>query len=102
LLRHSWVQSRALSWVPADLLRSLGIEPFNRLTFRRPSGQVVERFVGAVVIHAAGTRTIDDVVYGEPGDPVLLGARSLGGLNVRVEPREKRLVDAGPAPAAAD
>ena len=46
------------------------------------------------------TRATDDVVFGEPGDLVLLGARSLEGLNVRVEPREKRLVDAGPAPAA--
>ena len=45
--------------------------------------------------------TNDDVVFGEPGDVVLLGSRSLEGLNVRVEPREKRLVDAGPAPAAA-
>ena len=32
---------------------------------------------------------------------ILLGARSLEGLNLRVEPANKRLVDAGPAPAAA-
>lgn len=32
---------------------------------------------------------------------VLLGARSLEGLNLRIEPRGHRLVDAGPAPAAA-
>ena len=43
----------------------------------------------------------DDRVFGEPGDLVLLGSRSLEGLNFRVEPVTKRLVDAGPAPAAA-
>ena len=32
---------------------------------------------------------------------LLLGARSLEGLNLRVEPVVKKLVDAGPAPAAA-
>jgi hypothetical protein len=32
---------------------------------------------------------------------VLLGSRTLEGLNLRVEPVTKRLVDAGPAPAAA-
>ena len=30
----------------------------------------------------------------------LLGARTLEGLNVRIEPTTKQLVDAGPAPAA--
>ncbi len=38
---------------------------------------------------------------GEPGDLILLGRRTLEGLNFRVEPVTKRLVDAGPAPAAA-
>ena len=51
--------------------------------------------------NAAGTSTSDDVVFGEPGDMVLLGARSLEGLNLRVDPVTKTLVDAGPAPAAA-
>jgi hypothetical protein len=32
---------------------------------------------------------------------VLLGSRTLEGLNFRVEPVARRLVDAGPAPAAA-
>ena len=90
-----------LSWVPGDVLRSLGVEPLKKWSFRQASGQVIDRWVGAVMIHAANTVTNDDVVFGEPGDLVLLGARSLEGLNVRIEPREKRLVDAGPAPAAA-
>jgi len=42
-----------------------------------------------------------DVVFGQPGDLVLLGSRTLEGLNFRVEPVMKRLVDAGPASAAA-
>ena len=43
----------------------------------------------------------DDMVFGEPGDLVLLGSRTLEGLNFRVELVHKRLVDAGPAPVAA-
>jgi len=39
-------------------------------------------------------------VFGERGDLVLLGSRTLEGLNFRIEPVTKRLVDAGPAPAA--
>ena len=89
-----------LSWIPADALEALGIERYAQLRFRQASGSIVERWVGPAFIYAAGKRTTDDVVFGEPGDLVLLGARSLEGLNVRVEPATRQLVDAGPVPAA--
>jgi predicted aspartyl protease len=89
-----------LSWIPADVLEALGIERFSQWRFRQANGTIVERWVGPAFIHAVGKRTTDDVVFGEPGDLVLLGARSLEGLNLRVEPATRRLVDAGPVPAA--
>jgi predicted aspartyl protease len=90
----------ALSWVPADVLESLGIERYDTSRFRQADGTIIERWTGAAFIHVAGKRTSDDVVFGEPGDLVLLGSRSLEGLNLRVDPVTKQLVDAGPAPAA--
>ena len=90
-----------LSWVPAEVLEALGIERNNRWTFRQADGTLLERWTGTVVIHVAGRRAGDEVVFGQPRDMVLLGARSLEGLNLRVEPVAQRLVDAGPAPAAA-
>ena len=90
-----------LSWVPAAVLESLGIERHATWRFRQADGTVIERWVGPAFVHVAGKRTTDDLVFGEPGDLVLLGSRSLEGLNFRVEPVTKRLVDAGPAPAAA-
>jgi predicted aspartyl protease len=90
-----------LSWFPRSMLEELGIAPLKRWHFRQADGSVLARWTGGVWIHAAGTLTLDEVVFGEPGDLTLLGARSLEGLNLRVEPVTKRLVDAGPAPAAA-
>ena len=90
-----------LSWIPGQVLESLGIERYKVWRFRQATGQVIERWVGGARVLAVGTATLDDVVFGEPGDLIILGARTLEGLNVRIEPREKRLVDAGPAPAAA-
>lgn len=90
-----------LSWFPATLLEALGIERYEKWRFRRVDGQVIQRWVGPAFIHAAGKRATDDVVFGEPGDLALLGARTLEGLNLRIEPTTKQLVDAGPAPAAA-
>jgi hypothetical protein len=78
----------------------LGVDRKKTWHFRQADGTVVTRATGYVVIYAAGTETNDEVVFGESGDLILLGARSLEGLNVRVEPVSKRLVDAGPAPAA--
>ncbi|HWE39685.1 MAG TPA: hypothetical protein VG406_24260 [Isosphaeraceae bacterium] len=44
--------------------------------------------------------TVDEVVFAEPGDLLLLGARTLDGLNLTVDARQKTLVAAGPLPAA--
>ena len=90
-----------LSWVPRSVLESLGVERNRKWYFRQADGTVLERWTGIVVISVAGKRTGDDVVFGEPGDLVLLGSRTLEGLNVRVDPVTKQLLDAGPAPAAA-
>lgn len=91
----------ALSWFPATILDSLGAERIKIWHFRQADGTVLSRWTGALVVYAGGTSTIDEVVFGAPGDLVLLGARSLEGLNLKVDPVSMRLVDAGPAPAAA-
>ena len=90
-----------LTWIPAVTLESLGIERRKLSRFRQASGTILERWTGSAWIYAAGTWTADEVVFGEPTDLVLLGARSLEGLNLRVDPVTMSLVDAGPAPAAA-
>ena len=90
-----------LSWFPADVLDALGIQRRRMWRFRQADGTVLERWTGPAFIYVAGVSATDDVVFGEPRDLVLLGARSLEGLNLRIEPRGHRLVDAGPAPAAA-
>ena len=89
-----------LSWFPGTVLDSLEVERNGMWRFRQADGTILERWTGTVKIRVAGKRAGDEVVFGEPGDLVLLGSRSLEGLNFRVEPVTKRLVDAGPAPAA--
>jgi len=89
-----------LSWIPAPILESLGIQRYRTGRFRQASGAVVERSIGAAFIHVARNSTVDDVVFGEPADLVILGSRTLEGLNFVIDPVTKQLVDAGPAPAA--
>jgi predicted aspartyl protease len=92
-LRNVLVDTGAeLSSVPAPVLESLGIERWKLVRFRQADGSVLERWTGVARVYAADTSTGDDVVFGEPTDMVLLGARTLEGLNLRVDPVHKRLV----------
>ena len=101
LLSDALVDTGAeLSWFPADVLESLGVERRKLWQFRQADGSILERWTGAASLYLCGLWTVDEVVFGDPGDLVLLGARSLEGLNLTIDPIRKRLVDAGPAPAA--
>jgi predicted aspartyl protease len=64
------------------------------------NGQTITRRVGFAVIRVEGVVTTDEVVFGQEGDLQLLGARTLEGLNLRVDSRSKELVAGGPVPAA--
>lgn len=90
-----------LSWAPATLLESLGIERRKAVTFQQADGSLLTRWVGFAIVRAAGETTVDEVVFGEPSDQLLLGARTLEGLNLRVDLVKRRLVSAGPMEAAA-
>jgi predicted aspartyl protease len=89
-----------LSWFPAPALERAGVQRSRLLSFRQAAGDIVERWIGNAIVYAAGVGVADLVVFGEPGDQMLLGARSLEGLNLMVDPVNRRLVDAGPMPAA--
>lgn len=89
-----------LTWAPRMLLETLGITRQKSLGFLIADGRTVHRDIGYAIVHAGGTETIDEVVFAEAGDMILLGARSLEGLNLRVDSRSKQLLDAGPIVAA--
>ena len=90
-----------LTWVPRLVLERLGIKPERRYTFALADGRTLEREVGYAIVHVGDVATADDVVFAESTDLVLLGARSLEGLNLKIDPRSRRLVSAGPIVAAA-
>jgi predicted aspartyl protease len=89
------------TWVPRDVLESLGIGPERTQRFIVADGRTLERQIGFAIVHAGGTNAPDLVVFAEQGDMILLGARSLEGLNLRVDALRKQLVPAGPVLAGA-
>ena len=85
-----------LSWMPAAVLESMGVRREKPMRFRMANGAVLRRDVGYGIVHAGGGATIDEIVFGEASDTALLGARSIEGLNFRVDVANKRFVSAGP------
>jgi len=89
------------TWIPARLLEKIGAEREKKdLAFVMANGQSVTRSVGFAIIRLDKYFTIDEVVFAEKGDLPLLGARSLEGLNLTVDPKRKKLVASGPLLAA--
>ena len=88
------------TWIPRAALESLDIKVQRRQGFIVADGRRLERDIGYAIVHAAGFATADDVVFAEAEDLVLLGVRSIEGLNLRVDVVRKQLVEAGPVIAA--
>ena len=91
----------AYTWIPSKTLDKIGVNREKKdLAFTMANGQTITRSVGFAILRVEKHFTIDEVVFGEPGDMTLLGARTLEGLSLTVDPRRKKLVAAGPLPAA--
>ena len=88
------------TWVPRQTLEALGLSPERTARFSTADGRVLERAIAFANVHVGGTSAPDIMVFAEPGDMTLLGARALEGLNLRVDVVLKTLVPAGPVPAA--
>lgn len=89
------------SWIAGETLRAAGITVRKKdQPFVMANGQEITRDIGYAIIRCGEFETIDEVVFAQPGDLQLLGARTLEGFNARVDARQKRLVAAGPMPAA--
>lgn len=74
-----------LTWLPGDVLTSVGITPRRKRTFATATKQIIEREVGYAILAAEGYETNDEVVFAEPGDMFLLGVRTLEGFGVAVD-----------------
>lgn len=88
------------TWIPRATLERIGIAHEKEELFVMANGMHITRSIGFAIVRYDEYFTIDEVVFAEKGDLLLLGARTLEGLNLTVDSRRKKLVAAGPLPAA--
>lgn len=89
------------TWLPGKTFERIGVQREKKdILFVLANGQEITRTVGFVILRVDKYFTVDEVVFGEPGDQSLLGARTLEGFNALVDPKRKKLVASGPLSAA--
>src|SRR5262249_9203502 len=90
-----------VSWVPEAMLKRASVRVVKKdVVFVMANGQTITRSAGYAILRVGPFETVDEVVFGQPGDLTLLGARTLEGFGAAVDARRKRLVAAGPHLAA--
>lgn len=78
--------------LPGTLLRELGVEPFDRRTLQLADGRLVDVDIAEARATIDGRSVTTQVAFGEDGSPPLLGAYTLEGLALTVDPIAERLV----------
>ncbi len=78
--------------LPSSLLRELGIEATGKSWFLVADGRRVEMEYGHAWATIDGESVVTIVVFGQDEAPPLLGAYTLEGLALAVDPEAQRLV----------
>lgn len=78
--------------VPQILLDQIGIAPFGTRRVQYADGSVVSKPVASAEILIENEVTLTVVLCGAPSDLILIGALTLEGLNLGVDPVRKTLI----------
>jgi clan AA aspartic protease len=79
------------SLIPGAVLRRLGIKPHSVREFVLANGDVIRRQLATATFEYRGQRGDSLVVVGEPGDDALLGATTLEGFGLVLDPFRREL-----------
>jgi aspartyl protease family protein len=79
------------SVVPSDVLTRLGIRPLVEQEFRLADGTKITRKKGGALFKRGDRIGVADVIFGETGDSVLLGAFTLEALGLVLDPLRREL-----------
>jgi clan AA aspartic protease len=79
------------SVVPTPILEKLGIKPLAEQEFRLANGEKIVRKKGVALFKYGERIGGADVIFGEKGDSVLLGAFTLEALGLSLDPLRREL-----------
>jgi aspartyl protease family protein len=80
------------SVVPTPILEKLGIKPFAEKEYRLADGSRIVRKKGGALFKYKSEIGVADVIFGEVGDQILLGAFTLEALGLALDPLRRELL----------
>ena len=94
------------TWISAGVLRDLGVQPTDRRRVVTIEGRTTERGLAEILITLEGRTLHTLCLFGETGDLEVLGAYTLEGFGLAIDPVQRRLIpaivygaaSAGPSP----
>ncbi|MBF8267779.1 MAG: hypothetical protein HW388_1287 [Dehalococcoidia bacterium] len=78
--------------IPAPVLEHMGVAPQRTVRMRLADGSVVERALGTVQARLNGTEGVIYCLFGGAEEAAVIGAHTLEGFLLAVDPVGKRLV----------
>ena len=82
----------AYTWVPGSVLEGLGLEPSFRLSFILADSRIIERDVTETRVRLNGQVRTTIVVFGDEASEAPMGACTLEGFGLSVDPINRVLV----------
>ena len=82
----------AYTTLPTPLLRELGVAPIGKRRLLLADGRRIEMNIGRAWVTIDGESEVTVVVFGGDNAPPLLGAYTLEGLGLAVDPLGQRLI----------
>lgn len=79
------------SVIPRPILERLAIKPISTESFTHANGERIERQKGVALFRVESRVGGADVIFGEEGDQVLLGALTLEALGLALDPLRREL-----------
>jgi clan AA aspartic protease len=95
--RWEWIEALAdtgatYTMVPASVLRGLGLQPVRSIPFILADGRVIERAMTETRVRYDSSEVTTLIIFGDEGTGALLGAYTLEGLSLAVDPSNRRLI----------
>ena len=80
-----------LTWAPEEMLTDLGYRPSEVRRFRTVEGELIDRAVCEAKVECQGRRASTFVVFAQSKDAHVLGAYTMEGLGLEVDPGARAL-----------
>jgi predicted aspartyl protease len=81
------------TWIESEILKKVGIKAMKEMQFVQDNGYLVTRSIGFAELRVGNDFTIDEIIFAQPGEAQVIGARAIAGFGKFYNPHTGQLED---------